>query len=193
MPEIVDARGLACPHPVILTKKALEESDEVITIVDNETASQNVSRLAASQGCQLALEKHDDGIYLLLTKKETGMELRKTEPVSKFTILLIASDNMGRGAEELGSILMRSFIHTLGEVTPRPGKIIFINGGVKLVAKGSEVIDDLINLNDVGTEILACGTCLEYYNLKEMVKVGHITNMYDIASALLQAEKIVSI
>ena len=74
MPEIVDARGLACPHPVILTKRALEESDEVITLVDNETASENVSRLAASQGCHLALEKHEDGIYLLLTKRETGMK-----------------------------------------------------------------------------------------------------------------------
>lgn len=193
MPEIVDARGLACPHPVILTKRALEESDEVITIVDNETASENVSRLAASQGCQLALEKHDDGIYLLLTKKETGMKEPEAEPVSKSTLLLIASDNMGRGAEELGSILMRAFIHTLGEVTPRPDKIVFLNSGVKLVAKDSEVLEDLISLKDEGIEILACGTCLEYYNLKEKVGVGQISNMYDIASALLQAEKMVSV
>ena len=193
MPEIVDARGLACPHPVILTKRALEESDEVITIVDNETASENVRRLAASQGCHLALEEHDDGIYLLLTKKASEMIEPEASAVSKPILLLIASDNMGRGAEELGSILMRAFFHTLGEVTPRPDKIVFVNSGVKLVAQGSEVIEDLVGLKNGGVEVLACGTCLEYYNLKEAVKVGQISNMYDIASALLQAEKIVSV
>lgn len=193
MPEIVDARGLACPHPVILTKRALEEADEVITIVDNETASENVSRLAASQSCGLAVETHDDGIYLLLTKKETGVKQPAAEPVAKSILLLVASDNMGRGAEELGDVLMRSFIHTLGEVTPQPDKIVFINSGVKLVAKGSEVIEELLELKNKDIEILACGTCLGYYNLKESVEVGQVSNMYDIASALMQAEKIVSI
>ena len=158
MPEIVDARGLACPHPVILTKRALEESDEVITIVDNETASENVGRLAASQGCHLAFEEHDDGIYLLLTKKASEMIEPEASPISKPTLLLIASDSMGRGTEELGSILMRAFFHTLGEVTPRPDKIVFVNSGVKLVAQGSEVIDDLVGLKNRGVEILACGT-----------------------------------
>ena len=189
----IDARGLACPHPVVLTKKALEEAEEVTTIVDNETAKENVSRLAASQGCQVSIEEKEGGIYLHLTKTATRLEESLVTPVSGSTLLLIASNSLGRGDEELGDILMRSFIHTLGEVTPKPNRIIFINSGVKLVAKGSEVIDDLHALKDQGIEILACGTCLGYYNLKEAVEVGQVSNMYDITSALLQAGKIIAI
>jgi selenium metabolism protein YedF len=189
----IDARGLSCPHPVVLTKKALEEADEVTTIVDNETAKENVTRLAASQGCQVSIEEKEEGIYLHLTKTATGLEESPVTPVSGATLLLIASNSLGRGEEELGDILMRSFIHTLGEVTPKPKRIVFINSGVKLVAKGSEVIDDLHALKDQGVEILACGTCLGYYNLKEAVEVGQVSNMYDIASALLQAGKIIAI
>lgn len=193
MATTIDARGLTCPHPVVLTKKALEEADEVTTIVDNETAKENVSRLAASQGCQMSIEEKEEGIYLHLTKTATKLEESLVTPVSGPTLLLIASNNLGRGEEELGDILMRSFIHTLGEVTPKPNRIIFINSGVKLVAKGSEVIDDLHALKNQGIEILACGTCLGYYNLKEAVEVGQISNMYDITSALLQAGKIIAV
>jgi selenium metabolism protein YedF len=193
MSTTIDARGLACPHPVVLTKKALEESDKVTTIVDNETAKENVSRLAASQGCQVSIEEKEEGIYLHLTKTAAKLEESLVTPVSGPTLLLIASNGLGRGDEELGDVLMRSFIHTLGEVTPKPNRIIFINSGVKLVAKGSEVIDDLHALKDQGIEILACGTCLGYYNLKEAVEVGQVSNMYDITSALLQAGKIIAI
>ena len=193
MSTTIDARGLACPHPVVLTKKALEEADEVTTIVDNETAKENICRLAASQGCQVSIEEKEEGIYLHLTKIATGMEESPVTPVSGPMLLLVASDTLGRGDEELGDILMRSFIHTLGEVTPKPNRIIFINSGVKLVTKGSEVIDDLHDLKNQGIEILACGTCLGYYNLKEAVEVGQISNMYDITSALLQAGKIIAI
>ena len=193
MATTIDARGLACPHPVVLTKKALEEADEVTTIVDNETAKENVSRLAASQGYQVSIEEKEEGIYLHLTKTATRLEEPLVTPVSGATLLLIASNSLGRGDERLGDVLMRSFIHTLGEVTPKPNRIIFINSGVKLVTKESDVIDDLHTLEDQGVEILACGTCLGYYNLKEAVEVGQISNMYDIASALLQAGKIIAI
>ena len=193
MSTTIDARGLACPHPVVLTKKALEEADEVTTIVDNETAKENVSRLATSQGYQVSIEEKEGGIYLHLTKTAAGMEESPVTPISGSMLLLIASNSLGRGDEELGDILMRSFIHTLGEVTPKPNRIVLINSGVKLVTKGSEVIDDLHALKDQGIEILACGTCLGYYNLKEAVEVGQISNMYDITSALLQAGKIIAI
>jgi len=193
MATTIDARGLACPHPVVLTKKALEEADEVTTIVDNETAKENVSRLAVSQGCQVSIEEKEKGIYLHLTKTATKPEESLVTPVSGATLLLIASNSLGRGDERLGDVLMRSFIHTLDEVTPKPNRIIFINSGVKLVAKGSEVIDDLHALEDQGVEILACGTCLGYYNLKEAVEVGRVSNMYDITSALLQAGKIIAL
>jgi len=193
MATTIDARGLTCPQPVVLTKKALEEADEVTTIVDNETAKENVSRLAASQGCQVSIEEKEEGIYLHLTKTATKLKESPGNLVSGATLLLIASNSLGRGDESLGNVLMRSFIYTLSEVTPKPDRIIFINSGVKLVTKGSEVIDDLHALEDQGVEVLACGTCLGYYNLKEAVEVGHVSNMYDIASALLQAGKVIAV
>ncbi len=193
MATTIDARGLTCPQPVVLTKKALEEADEVTTIVDNETAKANVTRLAVSQGCQVSVEEKEEGIYLHLTKTATKLKDSPGNLVSGATLVLIASNSLGRGDESLGNILMRSFIYTLSEVTPKPDRIIFINSGVKLVTKGSEVIDDLHALEDDGVEVLACGTCLGYYNLKEAVEVGHVSNMYDIASALLQAGKVIAI
>ena len=136
MSKIVDARGLACPQAVILTRKALQESDAVTTIVDNETAKSNVSRLAAKKGCQVDVEER---------------------------------------------------------VEPLPQTIIFFNSGVKLVVEGSPVVEDLQALEAQGIEVLACGTCLGHYGLKERVAVGEVSNMYTIAEMMLGAGKVVSL
>lgn len=193
MSETVDARGLDCPQPVVLAKKALEKAVKVTIIVDNETARENVSRLAASQGCIVSVEEKEDGVYLHLTRTSAKPQSSETLALSGPTVFLITSNTLGRGDDELGSILMRSFMHTLGEASSKPSRIIFINSGVTLVAKGSEVLDDLRTLEKAGAEILACGTCLGYYKLKEAVEVGHISNMYDITSALLEAGKVISL
>ena len=193
MSETIDARGLACPQPVVLAKKALEKAVRVTVIVDNETARENVSRLAASQGCIVSVEEKEEGVYLRLTRTSAKPQSSETSALSGPTVFLITSNTLGRGDDELGSILMRSFMHTLGEASSRPSRIIFINSGVKLVARGSEVLDDLRTLEKAGGEILACGTCLGYYKLKEVVEVGHISNMYDITSALLEAGKVISL
>jgi tRNA 2-thiouridine synthesizing protein A len=108
-------------------------------------------------------------------------------------VLLLAADAFGRGAEELGRLVMRSFLHTLSEVSPRPERIILVNSGVRLVIEDSEVLDDLRLLEEQGTEILACGTCLGYYEIQDKVAVGQISNMYEIASILLGAGKIVAL
>jgi len=191
-PTVVDARGLACPQPVILTKQALEKAERVTVIVDNETATQNVSRLAKSKGCQISVEERDEGTYLHLSG---GMsrETKSSATTDKKTIVFVGSSTLGRGDEELGNVLMRSFIHTLTETEVPPQEIIFMNSGVKLVAEGSEVLDDLRSLESRGIEILACGTCLGYYRLKDAIRVGRISNMYDIAAALLEADRVVSI
>lgn len=193
MRETVDARRLACPQPVVLTKKALEKADEVTVIVDNETARQNVSRLAASQGYGVTGEERDEGIYLHLTRELSKREEAPGTPVSGSTLVLITSNVLGRGDDELGDVLMRSFLHTLGEREPPPGKVVLLNSGVKLVTSGSEVLDDLRLLEGRGTEVLACGTCLGYYKLKEAVEVGQVSNMYDITSALFEAGKVISL
>jgi selenium metabolism protein YedF len=197
MSKIVDARGLACPQPVILTRKALQEGDAVTTIVDNETAKSNVSRMAAKQGCQVDVEEREDGTYVRLMKGEQPAEEAAPQmaaaPASGHLILTVPSDIMGRGDEELGGILVRAFFHTLGEVEPLPQTIIFFNSGVKLVVEGSPVVEDLQALKAQGIEILACGTCLGHYGLKDKVAVGEVSNMYTIAETLLGAGKVVSL
>jgi selenium metabolism protein YedF len=197
MSKVVDARGLACPQPVILTRNALQESDAVTTIVDNETAKSNVSRMAAKQGCQVGAEEREDGIYVHLTKGEQPVEETAPQPLAAPAggplVLAVPSDIMGRGDEELGGILVRAFFHTLGEVEPLPQTLIFFNSGVKLVVEGSPVVEDLQALEARGIEILACGTCLGYYELKDKVAVGEVSNMYTIAETLLSAGKVVSL
>ena len=193
MAKVVDARGLECPQPVVLTNKALEGSDEVTTIVDNEIAKENVSRLARSKAFRVEIEEKDALFYLHLTRESSETELLPEKGVTGPTILLIASDSFGRGSEELGQLLMRSFLHTLGEVSPLPDRIICLNSGVKLVVEGSLALDDLRVLEEKGIGILACGTCLGYYEIKDKIVVGRISNMYDIASALLGAGKIIEL
>lgn len=197
MSKPVDARGLACPQPVILTRNALQESDAVTTIVDNETAKSNVSRMAAKQGCQVDVEEREDGIYVHLTKGEETVEKAApqmaTTPAKGPLVLAVPSGIMGRGDEELGGVLVRAFFHTLGEVEPLPQTIIFFNSGVKLVVQGSPVVEDLQALKAQGIEILACGTCLGHFQLKDKVAVGEVSNMYTIAETLLSAGKVVSL
>lgn len=196
--SVVDCRGLACPQPVIRTRQAMQQSGQVTTIVDNETAVQNVSRMAEREGYTVAVERKEDGIYLSLSKAgEAQTDAAAAESVQERAsgplVVLIPGEAMGRGDEELGSILIRSFLHTLHEVQPLPGTIIFLNAGVKLTAAGSPVVEDLDMLSRRGVEILACGTCLGHFGLKDKVVVGEVSNMYSIAEALLGAGKVVAL
>jgi selenium metabolism protein YedF len=197
MTETVDARGLACPQPVILTRKALQKNDVITTIVDNDTAQHNVTRMAEKTGAIVQVEAKDDGIYIHIGKGEAAqVEVAPqlaTVPAGRPLVITIPSEFMGRGEEELGHILIRGFFHALGEVEPRPDTIIFFNSGVKLVTEGSPVLEDLKSLSEQGVGILACGTCLGYYDLKEKVALGEVSNMYTIAETLLGAGKLVSL
>jgi len=192
MQMIIDARGLDCPQPVVLTNNAFDESTQLTTIVDNEVAKENVSRLAKSKGFAISVEEKGGDFHLHLNREGPEPDQTCNPPGSGPTVLLIASDIIGRGADELGQQLMTAFVHVLHEITPKPDTIVFMNSGVKLVVEGSKVIEDLRALEDEGATLLACGACLGYYDLKEKVAVGQISNMYDIASALFGAGKIVS-
>ncbi len=198
MAEIVDARGLPCPQPVIMTRHALQKGDAVTTIVDNETAQRNVTRMAKKAGWTVRTEERDDGIYLHINRERIPLEETVSLPASAPTegplVLVIPSEFMGRGEHpELGQILIRGFFHTLGEVEPLPDTIIFFNSGVKLVVEGSPVVEDLQALRDRGVEILVCGTCLGHYELNERVAVGEVSNMYTIAETMLRAGKVVGL
>jgi selenium metabolism protein YedF len=198
MATVVDCRGLACPQPVIRTKKAMTGTETLIVIVDDDSARENVSRMASNEGYTAKAEVKDDGIYVHLSKGEVRTIVENVAgPVAVGaagpTVLLMASDSMGRGDEELGGVLIRSFLHTMNEVEPLPETLVFINAGVKLTVEGSPVLEDLQALERKGLTVLSCGTCLGHFGLKESVAVGEISNMYTIAETLLGAGKVVAL
>ena len=193
MAKIVDARAVDCPQPVILTRRALEEVEEVVTIVDNGAARENVSRLGRSQGCTVAVEEKEDGTYVTLSRAE-GDQPREERKTAEDTVVLVTSDILGRGSNaQLGSLLMHSFLNTLGAFKSRPSSIIFMNDGVRLVTEDSVAVGELKQLEAQGVEVLACGTCLSRLNLADRLAVGHVSKMYDLADTMFKAGKVLSL
>lgn len=199
--KIVNARGLVCPQPVVLAKQAIESHEQVMVIVDNDTAMENVQRLGTKLGCDVKTEKKDDGTYKIQLTRKTGAVLAKEEFVPSCSatpaasgpfVIVISEDKMGRGNDELGSVLIRAFLHTICLEKAKPDVMIFYNTGVKLTAQGSEVLDDLKELAATGVEILVCGTCLNYFEIKDQLGVGVVSNMYDIAGTMSRAGRIIS-
>jgi selenium metabolism protein YedF len=197
MSKILDFRGLGCPKPVMETRKALQSENVLTVIVDSRAARENVSRLASRSGCQVRIEEKDNEVYIHIEREGDAQAQEKSEPESSTQAtsgslaLVIASDTVGSGDDELGRILMRAFMTTFLEVEPRPDIIIFMNNGVRLAISDSPVLDDLQVLANEGVEILICGTCLNYFGLTDRVVVGEISNAYTIAETMLQARKIV--
>lgn len=200
MNKEVDARGLGCPIPVIQTKKALESLSEgsVRTIVDNETARENVRKLAKSLDYRHTVSENRGDFYIDIFKELKYREVKimdmEMDPVPKGDlVVMVSKDYMGEGSEELGRILMKGYLYTLTEIAPMPKAVIFINSGVKLACAGSESLTNLRKLEEKGVEILSCGTCLDYFNLKSMLMAGGISNMYSIVERLHKAKNTLQI
>lgn len=195
--RLVDARGLPCPEPVIQAKAAMREGATLIrVIVDSDTAAGNVARAAQKAGWRVEEERRAaDDIHLLLRAPAAGpaeasaVEVRT--PAGP-TVLLVKSDRMGVGDDQLGEVLIRAFFHTLTELDQPPQTLIFLNGGVKLTTAGSPVLEDLRALEERGVAIWSCGTCLNFFGLTDTLEAGGITNMYSIAEMLMGAGKIIS-
>ncbi len=195
MEKTVDARGLECPKPVLLTKRALDETEEgnVLAIVDTEIARDNVIKLAKSMDCNIITEESNGNYYINISKKEQ-MELNDMFRQSENDyVLLVTSQFLGKGSEELGRVLMNSFFYTLSESENFPRSILFINTGVNLTTQKTSVIESLSSLESRGVEILSCGTCLDFYNLKDKLLIGGVTNMYSIVEKLIEAAKVITI
>ncbi|MBN2077017.1 MAG: sulfurtransferase-like selenium metabolism protein YedF [Dehalococcoidales bacterium] len=188
----IDARGLACPLPVVKTKKALEEIAEgdITVVIERPEGSQNVQRFADSQNCSYKVEERDGLYYIHIHKGKT--ETRELAKNSS-NVVLITTDRLGTGSEELGKILMKAFLNTLWDASPRPEKILFMNDGVRLTIEGSDVLDTLHLLENEGVEIYSCGTCLAYYELTDKLDVGQVTNMYETVDSLLSSDKVIKI
>lgn len=185
--NIIDCKGLACPMPVIKTKKYfdLEDSKEALVIVDNEVAKNNVLRLAKGINLNSSFVE-EDGLYKIqLSRGEfSGVQadaksVLENSSSSSLTIL-VATNLLGNGDDRLGETLMKVYINTLAESEVLPENLIFINGGVKLTCTGSDVLDSLNSMQEKGVNIISCGACLDFYNLKDELKAGEIGNMYQI-------------
>ncbi|MBP7223351.1 MAG: sulfurtransferase-like selenium metabolism protein YedF [Sedimentibacter sp.] len=194
--KIVDARKKACPQPVIMTKKEVDGGAEEITvIVDNETAKINVTKFGTQLKYTVTAEDKDDGTYIVL--KKSGENKEQTEIISeiknKNAGYFITSDKLGKGSDDLGRILMKSFLYTLSETKPYPDFLVFLNSGVKLTIEGSESVDDLMKLKEGGVKIVSCGTCLDFFEIKDKLRVGSISNMYDIVDMISSSTNTITI
>ena len=196
----VDARGDACPLPVVKAKKAISELKgvgEVEVLVDNEIAVQNLTKMAQQKGYQYSAEKLAEREYrVLFTVGEASETPTEEAPACApdtrtDTVVAISSDKMGIGADDLGKSLLKAFLFALTQQDQLPQTVLFYNGGASLTCEGSPMLDDLKALEAQGVEIMTCGTCLNFYGLTEKLAVGSVTNMYTIVGKLTQAGNVV--
>ncbi len=192
----LDVRGQACPQPVIRTRKALESiaAGTVTVHVDAEAAAVNVSRYAASQGLTVNRSDQPDGTIKLEIAKGCTCEVVAASPAAAVvnTLVYINSRFMGHGDQQLGRMLMTAFLKTLLEVAAPPQQLIFVNSGVYLTCEGSPLLPTIRKLAAKGTAVLSCGTCLDFFHLQEKLAVGQVSNMYEITSLLLAADRVVT-
>jgi selenium metabolism protein YedF len=194
----VDARGLLCPKPVIQTKKAVEsmETGMVTTIVDNDTARENVIKFAKSQNCRYEVRQVDGFYYIDIYKTEMMFDseaLPQPKPRLSEIVILVGKKTFGDGDDTLGEVLMKGYFYTLTELEPFPKSILFVNSGVHLTVEGSPVLEHLRTLEINGVEILSCGTCLDYYAVKDKLSVGGVGNMYAIVETMHKAKNTIRI
>lgn len=195
----LDCRGLTCPQPVIQTKETLEEMAEgcLRVIVDNEASCSNVRRFAESQGHQVQLEQKAENYYLRIQKGK-GQVASEPAPIvcetpqRRKTVVYISSEGMGTGDEELGHTLMAAYLDTLSQFVREISHLVFVNAGVKLTVEGSPVLEQIHGLDRMGVEVLACGTCLNHFGIKEKLQVGSVSNMFAILETLSGADKVMS-
>jgi selenium metabolism protein YedF len=188
--QILDCRGLACPQPVVETKKRLTGIREgpLTVLVDNETAKNNILKLAGSLRLEAAA-RPQDGDYAVTIETVPAGEQAYGEMHGK--ALLITSDVLGRGSKELGALLMKSFLYALAESDRLPESVTLLNSAVRLACNGSPVLDSLTKLESRGVIIESCGLCLDYFQLKESHQAGQVTNMYAIVDQLLTTDTVI--
>jgi selenium metabolism protein YedF len=188
--DFLDCRGKTCPQPVLDTKKLIEERglNEVRVGVDNETSRENVRRFLESRGFRVAVEQQGSDFFLAASRVKE--EAPRSEGEARKIMAFIDAETVGRGDDRLGAILMKSFLSTLKELKPLPWRVVFVNGGVKLASEGSEVLPYIQELEGLGVEILLCGTCVDFYQIKERLGVGRTSNMFEIVSSLADSSNV---
>ena len=201
MEKIIDCKGMACPLPVVNAKKASEElntGDKLTVLVDNEIAVQNLTRFAEHKGFGVSADKKADKEYAVVMRisgeavRETGEEVACVMDSRRKGMLVVLSANvMGTGDAKLGTSLMKAFVFALTKQDQLPDTILCYNTGAYLTCEGADTLEDLKLLESEGVTVLTCGTCLDFYGLKEKLAVGGATNMYDIVERMENAAQII--
>jgi len=195
----IDCRGLACPAPVLQTKEALEKDHPQVikVVVDNEASKQNVARFMTSQHLSVSIQEVGGEFHIT----GVGGDVREAEPIEPETqeaghkkiMVMVTNNCMGHGDDVLGRKLMISFLKTLKEMGPELWRLVFVNNGVKLTIKGSEMLPIIQEHEKAGIHILVCGTCLTHFNLLDQKQAGETTNMLDIVTAMQLADKVITL
>ncbi len=191
----IDARGLGCPQPVILAGKAVDAGEtRFAVLVDDEGAAENVRRYAEGKGFSVTLERREGHLRLDISKSG-GAALRENAspatggaPPARGKVILITTDSFGRGSEELGRVLVISLLNTLAESQIPPDKIILFNGGVKLACEDEDTVAALRKAAGRGVDVMACGTCLGYFQLKDRQRAGRVSNALEIYEAMMSGD-----
>lgn len=202
----LDVRDLACPGPVLKLRELLESGERRVRFhVADDLCRSNVTRFAASRGAAIEVEEGGDGTFFIsITAGDTAdahapgelahdipEEAAASARGGRPQVVQITGSTMGSGNDELGALLLRSFLKTQAELDRAPDTVVFYNNGVKLCCDGSPLLDDLRALEQAGVEIIACGTCLNYFELGDKLAVGRSTDMLEIAGRLATAGSIV--
>jgi len=198
----INALGKPCPIPVIEVKKALAEQDgeTVLAKVDNFAAVQNLNNLANNYNYGFSYVEISKKLYEVTINRNGKSPLTKSESTASSKtetsgemVVVIGRNTMGAGAEELGKILIKAFIYSLTELSTSPKYVIFLNSGAYLTSSGANTIDDLKVLEQKGTEILTCGTCINYYEIQDKLAIGTVVDMYSITEKMAAAANIINI
>lgn len=206
MEKTVDARGMACPLPVVNAKKAAEEmhtGDVLTVLVDNEIAVQNLQKFANHKGYHVTgekLEENEFAVEMQIISEEIQpvQDAERTEEISctpdtkkKGMVVVLSANVMGTGDEKLGKALMKAFVFALTRQNVLPETILCYNTGAYLTCEGADTLEDMKSLEAEGVNVMTCGTCLDFYGIKDKLAVGSVTNMYEIVETMENAGKLI--
>jgi selenium metabolism protein YedF len=201
-------QGQPCPIPVVKAREVLAGQDAagVLVVVDNFVAVQNLEKMAKGTGCGFSYVEDGASLYKVSIVKGAAYSQIDKEPQEggaevplatgggrKGPVVLVTADSMGRGAEDLGKLLIKGFIFSLSQLNPLPEAVIFLNGGARLTTEGANTVPDLKTLEEKGAGIYTCGTCANYYKLTDALAVGSIVDMMNIVTRLAKASSVITI
>ncbi|HEC1759141.1 TPA: sulfurtransferase-like selenium metabolism protein YedF [Campylobacter lari] len=190
----IDCRDLACPRPVIETKKALEElkeNENLEILLNSQASKENVMRFLKSLNLEFSVKDLDDESIISIVK-DGNIAQTQEKNLQEYNVLFLKSDKVGEG--ELGKNLMLGFLKTLKDLPNKPVKILCVNDSVLMNTDCSHMaFEAMKELENLGVEIYSCGACLEFFGKSKELKIGKIGNAYEILNELFGKAKIISL